>query len=130
MGRMQEVPPWGFLSPALAVELESRRAMRQAKAAEARARGQSLAPKIKTYIMRFGRGGQPARPTRPAKPVKPEKPTWLTGPARPARPKKPAMPAWPAKLSKTTRKAPRTRGKVKATTKIKAIIVIPFVTRS
>ena len=127
MERMQKVIPWGFLSPALAVELESRRAMRQAKAAEARARGQSLAPKIKTYIMRFGRGGQPARPTKPAKP---EKPTWLTRPARPARPKQPAEPARPAKLSKTTRKAPRTRGKVKATTKIKAMIVIPFVTRS
>ena len=44
MKRMQKVIPWGFLSPALTVELESRRAMRQAKAAEARARGQSLAP--------------------------------------------------------------------------------------
>ena len=93
MKRMQKVIPWGFLSPALTVELESRRSMRQAKAAEARARGQSLAPKIKTYIMRFGRGGQPARPTGPAKPAKPEKPTWLTGPARPARLIRPATPA-------------------------------------
>ena len=45
---MQKVIPWGFFSPALAVELESKRAMRQAEDAEARARGQSLAPKIRT----------------------------------------------------------------------------------
>ena len=48
MERMQEVPPLGFLSPTLAVELESRKAMRQAKAAEAKARSQSLAPNLKT----------------------------------------------------------------------------------
>ena len=53
---MQKVIPWGFLSPALAVELESRRAMRQAKAAEARARGQSLAPKLKTEWNAFRSG--------------------------------------------------------------------------
>ena len=53
---MQKVIPWGFLSPALTVELESRRAMRQAKAAEARARGQSLAPKLKTEWNAFRSG--------------------------------------------------------------------------
>ena len=53
---MQKVIPWGFLSPALAVELESRRAMRQAEAAEARARGQSLAPKLKTEWNAFRSG--------------------------------------------------------------------------
>ena len=56
MKRMQKVIPWGFLSPALTVELESRRAMRQAKAAEARARGQSLAPKLKTEWNAFRSG--------------------------------------------------------------------------
>ena len=56
MERMQEVIPWGFLSPALAVELESRRAMRQAEAAEARARGKSLAPKLKTEWNAFRSG--------------------------------------------------------------------------
>ena len=56
MERMQKVIPWGFLSPALTVELESRRAMRQAKAAEARARGQSLAPKLKTEWNAFRSG--------------------------------------------------------------------------
>ena len=53
---MQEVPPWGFLSPALAVELESRRAMRQAEAAEAKARSQSLAPNLKTKWNAFRSG--------------------------------------------------------------------------
>ena len=53
---MQKIIPWGFLSPALTVELESRRAMRQAKAAEARARGQSLAPKLKTEWNAFRSG--------------------------------------------------------------------------
>ena len=52
---MQEVPPWGFLSPALAVELESRRAMRQAGAAEAQ--GLSRAPQLKTKWNAF-RSGQ------------------------------------------------------------------------
>ena len=52
---MQEVPPWGFLSPALAAELESRRAMRQAGAAEAR--GLSRAPQLKTKWNAF-RSGQ------------------------------------------------------------------------
>ena len=56
MKRMQKIIPWGFLSPALTVELESRRAMRQAKAAEARARGQSLAPKLKTEWNAFRSG--------------------------------------------------------------------------
>ena len=56
MGRMQEVPPCGFLSPALAVELESRRAMRQAEAAEAKARSQSLAPNLKTKWNAFRSG--------------------------------------------------------------------------
>ena len=56
MKRMQKVIPWGFLSPALTVELESRRSMRQAKAAEARARGQSLAPKLKTEWNAFRSG--------------------------------------------------------------------------
>ena len=53
---MQKVIPWGFLSPALAVELESRRAMRQAEAAEARARSQSLAPNLKTKWNAFRSG--------------------------------------------------------------------------
>ena len=53
---MQEVPPWGFLSPALAVELESRRAMRQDEAAEAKARSQSLAPNLKTKWNAFRSG--------------------------------------------------------------------------
>ena len=53
---MQEVPPCGFLSPALAVELESRRAMRQAEAAEAKARSQSLAPNLKTKWNAFRSG--------------------------------------------------------------------------
>ena len=52
---MQEVPPWGFLSPALAAELESRRAMRQAGAAEAQ--GLSRAPQLKTKWNAF-RSGQ------------------------------------------------------------------------
>ena len=56
MKRMQKIIPWGFLSPALTVELESRRAMRQAKAAEARARGQSLPPKLKTEWNAFRSG--------------------------------------------------------------------------
>ena len=56
MKRMQKVIPWGFLSPALTVELESRRSMRQAKAAEARARTQSLAPKLKTEWNAFRSG--------------------------------------------------------------------------
>ena len=56
MERMQEVPPWGFLSPALAMELESRRAMRQAEDAETKARGQSLAPQLKTKWNAFRSG--------------------------------------------------------------------------